>query len=162
MFGGLAYSYGITTAESDFWNGASGGTPAFTFGARFGKLATELQYRSFTLNNLHETSKGRYDIDVKDTQINIGIRYFLNEMFHYNVGLVRHSIEVKYKTDGTAKLGSKAIAGAATNIYVGGGFHGPFFFDGAKWLVDMNYFHHSMDFGVFTFDFGITYEFWSF
>jgi hypothetical protein len=162
LYGGAAYSYGVTTAESDFWNGASGGAPALLLGAKFEKFALEFQFRKYTLNNIHETSSGNYDININDTLFAVGGRYFANEIFHANFGIARHSIDVDYTTTGSARLSSGAIAGGATSFYVGGGLHGPLFLDGLKWLVDMNYIHHSLEFGLFAFDFGVTYEFLSF
>lgn len=162
LYGGAAYTYGVSSAKSDFWNGASGSSPLILFGGRFEKLAVEMQFRKYTLNNIHETSKGKYDIDISNTILSIGGRYYANSIIHYNFGVAMHDISVEYQTTSTASLSTKAIAGRTTSFYAGGGIHGPLFLSGLEWLVDLNYIHHSMDYGVFSFDLGIIYNFWSF
>ena len=162
LYGGAAYTYGVSTAKSDFWNGGSGSAPLIMLGGRFEKLAVEMAYRSYTLKNIHETSKGKYDIDISNTILTLGGRYYANPILHYNFGIAMHDISVEYQTNASASLSSKAIAGRTTSFYAGGGIHGPLFFSGLEWLVDLNYIHHSMEYGVFSFDVGITYQFWSF
>ena len=162
LYGGVAYTYGVTTAESDFWNGASGNSPLILFGARFDKLAVEVQYRNYVLNNIHETSKGKYNIDISNPIFSLGGRYYASPIVHYNFGIAIHDISVEYQTTATASLSSKAIAGRLTSFYGGAGFHGPLFLTGLEWLVDFNYIHHSMEYGVFSFDAGVIYHFMSF
>lgn len=162
LYGGASYSYGVSTANSDYWNGASGSAPLFLFGIRFDKLALELQFRPYKLNNLHTSSFGTYDIDINDNILGLGMRFNGSDSVHYNLGLAMHDISVEYRTSSTAILSSKAIAGTTMSFYVGGGLHGRFFINGLEWLVDMNYIHHSVDYGVFAFDFGLTYSFFSF
>ncbi|OUR96502.1 hypothetical protein A9Q84_09135 [Halobacteriovorax marinus] len=162
LYGGGAYSLGITSAESDFWNGATGSGPLIIFGAKFEKLSMEFQYRKYTLNNLHTSALGAYNIDITDSIFALGIRYDLSEFVHYNMGLIKQSISVSYITSSSANLDSSAIAGDTVSFYVGGGFHGPLFLSGLEWLVDINYLHESISFGLFAFDFGIIYHFYSF
>jgi hypothetical protein len=162
LYGGLAYTYGVSTAKSDFWNGASGSAPLIILGGRFDKLAVEMQYRKYTLNNIHETTRGQYNIDISNPILSLGGRYYANAILHYNFGLAIHDISVEYQTNASASLSSKAIAGRTTSFYAGGGIHGPLFLNGLEWLVDLNYIHHSMEYGVFSFDIGVIYNFWSF
>ncbi|WP_127714538.1 hypothetical protein [Halobacteriovorax sp. HLS] len=162
LYGGASYTYGVSTANSDYWNGASGSAPLLLFGIRFERLALELQFRPYTLNNLHTSSFGTYDIDIKDNIFGLGMRFNGSQSVHYNLGLVLHDINVEYESSSSTTLSSKSIAGATMSFYVGGGLHGPLFISGLEWLVDMNYIHHSIEYGVFSFDFGVTYSFLSF
>lgn len=162
LYGGGAFSYGVTTAESDFWNGATGAGPLILLGSKFEKLSLEFQYRKYTMNNLHTSSLGTYNIDINDSIFALGIRYDLSDIVHYNMGLSSQRLSVDYTSSSSASLDSKAIAGTRTSFYVGGGLHGPLFLSGLEWLVDVNYFHESISFGVFAFDFGIIYHFYNF
>jgi len=162
LYGGGAFSHGITTAESDFWNGATGSGPLILLGSKFEKLSLEFQYRKYTMNNIHSTSQGTYNIDIVDSIFALGIRYDLSNFVHYNMGLSSQSISVNYTSSSSTTLDSGAIAGRKMSFFVGGGMHGPLFLSGLEWLVDVNYFHESISFGVFAFDFGIIYHFYSF
>ncbi|WP_290733177.1 hypothetical protein [Halobacteriovorax sp. JY17] len=162
VYGGLGYSYGVVTAESDFWNGGDGSSPVLTMGVHFTKLAVELSYRSFAFENIHSTASGTYNIEISNQVLNLGLRYDLNQFSHFNFGLVSHSVDVEYTTNSSAALNSSSITGSSLSVYIGGGVHGQLFIPDLRWSVDVNYFHRTMEFGVFSFETGIFYSFYSF
>lgn len=162
VYGGIGYSYGILNAESDFWNGGDDGTPSFKIGVHFERLAVELAYIPYTLNNLHTTSRGAYDIDISTRLLTVGGRYDLGDYTHVNFGLASYSVEVDYTTTGSTALNSTAIAGSSLGIYVGGGVHAYLYTRDLRLTFDVNYYHRSMDFGIFGFETGIFYSFYSF
>lgn len=162
MYGGIGYTYGILSAESEFWNGGDGSTAHFTLGSQFDRLALELSFRSLTLENTHTTSSGTYNIEIKDLMFNLGIRYDLNPFSHVNVGLVSHSVTTDYTTTGTSRLNSNPILGSSLSAYLGGGLHGVIFTPNLRWSIDFNYFHRSTTFGIFSIETGIFYSFYTF
>ena len=162
IYGGLGYSYGILSAESDFWNGGDDGTPSMTIGVHFERLAVELTYKPYTLNNIHTTSRGTYDIDISTLLLTVGGRYDLGDYTHVNFGLASYSVEVDYTTTAATALNSSSIEGSSLGIFIGGGVHLYLYTRDLRLTFDVNYYHRSMDFGIFGFETGIFYSFYSF
>ena len=151
----LDWNLSVTQSDSEFNNGASGGSPGFLIGQGFKGFILEAFYKNITMENEHTNQYGKIDVTIEDSIIGVGVRFSHGKLFASKVGYAFHDVEAKYGTENGVIFNS-TIDGRYSGFYLGGGLKGEFASD-FEYFGDLTFYLASTGISLYTMEIGLRY-----
>ena len=157
--GYFAFDWNMNAAQSDseFNNGASGGSPGLLMGYQFAAFGfgVETFYKKISLENIYTNSSGEFDVKIEDDLLGIGFRIEHNPNFSSKLGYGIHNITAKY-TNSNGLLFASTIDGDHSGFYAGTGFKARVT---SKFELygDLSFYLASSEFSLFAMEVGLRY-----
>jgi hypothetical protein len=157
--GYFAFDWNMNAAQSDsdFNNGASGGSPGVLLGynlAAYG-FGFEGFYKKLTLQNQYTNSSGAFDVTIQNDLLGFGLRIDHNPNFSSKLGYGIHNISAKYVHSG-GLLFASTIDGEHTGFYAGTGFKAQVY-GNFELYGDLSFYLASSEFSLFAMEVGLRY-----
>jgi hypothetical protein len=149
----LDWNMDVVQSDSEFNNGASGGSPGFTLGYKIFSFSVEAFYKKHELNNEHEVSSTTVDVSISNSALGFGFRYDIGPNFNFKVGYAMHSIDAEY-TAANGQLYRSTIDGTHSGFYLGAGVQGmlypnwQMYADGGMYVASSEFSMYAMEIGV--------------
>ena len=143
----------VVQSDSDFNNGASGGSPGITLGYKIFSFSIEAFYKRFELTNEHQSATTTFDIAIENSALGFGFRYDIDTNFNLKLGYAVHDVTAKY-TAANGQLYRSTIDGTHSGIYLGGGVQGmlypnwQMFADAGVYVASSEFSMYAMEIGV--------------
>lgn len=119
----LDWNMDVVQSDSQFNNGASGGSPGFTVGYKILQFSVEAFYKKHELNNEHEISSTTVDVAISNSTLGFGFRYDIDANFNFKLGYAMHTVEAQYNAANGQRYRS-TIDGTYSGFYLGAGVQG--------------------------------------
>ncbi|MCO4793182.1 MAG: outer membrane beta-barrel protein [Bacteriovoracaceae bacterium] len=149
----LDWNLDVVQSDSEFNNGASGGSPGFTLGYKIFSFSLETFYKKHELNNEHVTSAGSFNVAIETNTLGFGLRYDISPNFNFKAGYAIHNVKAKY-TNSNGLLFKSTIDGTHSGFYLGAGVQGmlypnwQMYADGGMYIASSEFSMYAMEIGV--------------
>jgi hypothetical protein len=153
----FAFDWNMNAAQSDsdFNNGASGGSPGLLVGYQFPGFAFEGFYKKITLENKHNNSLGNFDVTIENDLLGAALRVNHNPYFSSKFGYGMHNVTANYKHSAGLKFAS-TIDGAHSGFFAGTGLKGQLS-GNFEFYADLSFYLASSEFSLFAMEVGLRY-----
>jgi len=149
----LDWNMDVVQSDSEFNNGASGGSPGLTVGYKILSFSIETFYKKHELTNEHEVSSTTFDIDIETNSLGLGFRYDIDPNLMFKAGYAVHSVKANYNA-ANGQLYRSTIDGTHAGFYLGVGVQGmlypnwQMYADGGMYVASSEFSMYAMEIGL--------------
>lgn len=159
MYVSLDWNFAVAMSDSDFNNGASGGSPGIAFGVRVNRISPEFFYKRLSFSKEHrDNSSGEVETDITANTLGAGVRFYHHPSIYSKFGLSFHFVTAEYESSKSGVELESAIDQTWTAPYLGGGLN---FSLNNRWqtFTDLTFYLSGAEYSAFVWEFGIRYIF---
>lgn len=149
------WNMNVTQSDSDFNNGASGGSPGLVVGYNFAGWGIETFYKRISMENQYTNSLGDFNVTIENDLLGLGLRVDHSPNFASKVGYSIHNLEAKYDNS-NGLLFASTIDGTHNGFFAGTGFKGRMFGQ-FEMYGDVTFYLASAEFSLFAMEVGLRY-----
>lgn len=149
----LDWNMDVVQSDSQFNNGASGGSPGFTVGYKIYSFSVETFYKKHELTNQHQAASTNFDIAIENSTLGFGFRYDIDSNFNFKMGYAIHDVAAKY-TAVNGQLYRSTIDGSHAGFYLGAGVQG-MLYPNWQMYADAGVYMGSSEFSMYAMEIGV-------
>lgn len=143
----------VVQSDSEFNNGASGGSPGLTVGYKILDFSLEAFYKKHELDNEHQAASTTFNVAIETNTLGLGFRYDIDPLINFKVGYAMHNVTAKY-TAANGQPYRSTIDGTYSGFYLGAGVQGmlypnwQMYADGGMYVASSEFSMYAMEVGL--------------